>query len=275
MLASHTHFLKQKQDVLRIVQITDTHLYADPNQLMLGVNTQQTFTDVLTQALKKHPTSDALFMTGDIAQASNPNTYERFYQQMQATNKPYFCITGNHDDPAIMSQYLPHTDKHQLIETQHWYFILLNSHDTRSPAGLLNDASFLWLQNTLNHITKSNKPIMVVLHHHPLPMHSRWIDQHMLHEPKRFLTLLASYQQVKAICFGHVHQDFYAEYQDIKLFATPSTSIQFKPKSQDFQVDAVASGYRWFHFFADGTLETAVERLHYVPENLEMNSLGY
>jgi Icc protein len=55
---------------VRIVQISDTHLYSDPQKDLLGVNTTQSFQKVLSLVKKKkHSMSlSKALSTGDIAQ---------------------------------------------------------------------------------------------------------------------------------------------------------------------------------------------------------------
>ena len=73
--------------------------------------------------------------------------------------------------------------------------------------------------------------------------------------------LLERYPQARAVIFGHIHGEFVGQRGAIQLFATPATSVQFKPNTPDPQVDDVPPGYRWFELYADGTLKTGVQRV--------------
>lgn len=267
-----THQLITQADPLCILQMTDTHLYTSTDGELLGVSTQKTFEDVLKQALSTQK-ADAIMFTGDIAQTASDEVYTRFKSYADATALPYFCLAGNHDDPKLLGKYFTGSDYHQVVDTPHWQFILLNSHYNQSPAGFLNAASLEWLTQVLTQ--NSKKPTAIFLHHHPVAMKSEWIDQHILLNADDFWASISAFSHIKTICFGHVHQAYAGEYNGIKLFASPATSVQFKPKSEDFSVENIASGFRWLHFFQDGSLETGVERLHYVPESLQIHSDGY
>jgi Icc protein len=90
-----------------------------------------------------------------------------------------------------------------------------------------------------------------------------------------FFAVTDRYPQVKAIVWGHVHQDFRGKRNGVELVATPSTCVQFKPKCDDFTVDTQMPGYRWFDLNDDGTFTTGVERVtgkHYV---IDYKSAGY
>jgi len=57
--------------------------------------------------------------------------------------------------------------------------------------------------------------------------------------------------------------------------ASPSTCVQFLPKSTAFAVDHAAPGYRWLSLFEDGRIETGVERLDEIPGAVDLASAGY
>ena len=76
-------------------------------------------------------------------------------------------------------------------------------------------------------------------------MKSKWIDHHKLQNSNALLTTLAPFKNVKALVCGHVHQDSINTWQGIEFFSTPSTSVQFKPFSNDFALDQNAPGYRY------------------------------
>ncbi len=90
---------------------------------------------------------------------------------------------------------------------------------------------------------------------------------------------MSCYPQVKGLLWGHVHQsldkDYPTAFGQLQLMATPSTCIQFKPKSSYFALDAKQPGYRLLELKPDGSILTNVYR---VPGNLfapDHESKGY
>ena len=63
---------------------------------------------------------------------------------------------------------------------------------------------------------------------------------------------------MRAIVWGHVHQNYDALRKGVRLLATPSTCAQFLPNSDDFAVDRRPPAYRTFELRTDGTLLTEV-----------------
>ena len=60
---------------IRIVQITDTHLYRDPNGVLAGVPTWKTFRAIVGQIGQQHGDFDYLVLTGDLAEDGELETY--------------------------------------------------------------------------------------------------------------------------------------------------------------------------------------------------------
>ena len=61
-----------KEHAMRLIQITDSHLGPDSEELLLGLNTDDSLIDVLQLIAAEQTAVDALVCTGDIA--SNPHT---------------------------------------------------------------------------------------------------------------------------------------------------------------------------------------------------------
>lgn len=73
--------------------------------------------------------------------------------------------------------------------------------------------------------------------------------------------MLSHHQNVEAVLCGHVHQDFDVMYQGVRVVATPSTCVQFKPNSDDFALDNESPGWRMLTLTREGELKLEVGRL--------------
>ena len=60
-------------DSLKVLQVTDTHLYPDMNGKLQGVNTFESFRSVINHALEE-TIPDLFIATGYLAQVPNPVT---------------------------------------------------------------------------------------------------------------------------------------------------------------------------------------------------------
>ena len=96
-----------------------------------------------------------------------------------------------------------------------------------------------------------------------------------LRNPDALFAVLDGFPQVRALLWGHIHQEFDQLRNGVRLLASPSTCVQFAPGSEEFQVDQEAPGYRWLRLYADGRLETAVSRVVGIRFEVDYSIKGY
>ena len=241
---------------MKILQITDPHLYGSADGSLRGVVTDASLRCVLDDAFRRVPDFAAVLVTGDLVQ-DDPSGYLRFRSIFGNTPKPVLCIPGNHDEPAAMRQSLAQ-EPFQICGTHAaggWQFIMLDSYYPGHVGGRLTAAELARLDAAL---ARSPKHAMVCLHHHPISMGSRWLDTVGLVEPDAFWRVIDSHAHVRAVVWGHVHQEYDGRRGEVRLFATPSTGAQFLPKSDRYAVDSRPPAYRCFELHPDGRIGTSV-----------------
>ncbi|MGQ2387411.1 3',5'-cyclic-AMP phosphodiesterase [Acinetobacter ursingii] len=256
-----------------LIQITDTHLLEQPEHEFVGMNPEQSFHEVMTHIQQHYPQADAIIHTGDLAQAPRPKTYQRYLHFMQQLGIPFFHTPGNHDDEKYFPFHQENPQQPVLIELGDWRIILLNTAVSNRVDGLVSTSQLEQLTNLLEQ--HQAHPTILACHHHPFEMHSKWIDQHKLKNSQAVFNLLERFKQVKAILYGHVHQNSSNFWQHIECLSTPSTSVQFKPCSEQFALDAVAPGYRVLKLKTNGTFETVVQRLEHINHLINTEISGY
>lgn len=260
---------------IEVLQISDLHLLPEPNQTLLGVNTEETAGKVFEFAKSKLWPPDLIVLTGDLAQEPLSVTYERLNRFLESLDVSIVCLPGNHDDPQMMAQQLQSENVHCVsqILTSNWQIICLDSSVPGSNGGHFSDATFEILEDHLDQYPE--KFALVCLHHHPVPIDCLWLDTMVLDNRKEFFTILQSRSQSRAIVCGHIHQDLNRTHQKLQVFGTPSTCFQFKPGSEKFVLDNQAPGYRRLSLYPDGTIKSEVLRLAELPKGLDLASAGY
>lgn len=253
-----------EKDVLSFWVLTDPHLFHDDNGALMGIPTWQSFT--AAEALVDVP-ADAWLLTGDLAQDHKLDTYLKLKDHLGT--KPWYWVAGNHDDPAAMAQAFGPPVKR--LHNKHWQVLLLNSHDPGKVSGWLAEEELAWVERWAS----ADLHTLVVLHHHPLPCQSTWLDHHQLKNGQALMARLAAYPKAKAVLFGHIHQEVDQEVDGVRLLATPSTCVQFKPHSHDFAVDAQSPGGRYLALLPDGRIDTRVVRLAQGQFQPDANASGY
>ncbi|SHH95113.1 3',5'-cyclic-AMP phosphodiesterase [Ferrimonas marina] len=251
-----------------LAQLSDPHLFADRNNVFLGINPYDSLSAVLAQ-LAEESGVDALLASGDISQDHSAESYQLFTNMVDNLPLPVFALPGNHDLPSHMHSVLGASPVHyqRRVRMGNWQLLMLDSTVLGIPAGHVPLSELRWLQGVLEASTDTHT--MVALHHHAVPTGCAWLDQHSLDNGAEFLSLLARYPQVKGVVWGHVHQEMDLMHEGIRLMAVPSTSIQFLPNSRGFVLDTQQPGYRLLRLGSDGSIDTQVKRLtghEFVPD---------
>jgi Icc protein len=246
----------------RLLHLTDPHLFADPAGEVHSVNTSDALQRVVAQALAEVAGApDAILVTGDIADDLSAAAYERLVAILQPAAVPVFCVPGNHDDPATMARVLGGAGFQCTGRAQvgGWGLSLLDSQVPGEPYGMISPAAFARLDADL-HVLR-DLHVLLAVHHPPLPVGSRWIDGMGLRNATELFARLERFPNVRAVLSGHVHQAFDAQRGAVRILATPSTCVQFTPRTRDFALDARPPGYRWLRLAPGGRWDTSVQWL--------------
>lgn len=259
---------------LQILQLTDPHLFAEPDGKLLGLTTRLSFEAVLDLALTHQPRPQALILTGDLVQDEQPAGYTYLRQRLEATGLPHYCIPGNHDQRAAMHQWLGASamDPLDLRRLGSWNLVFLDSSHPGRDSGTLGGEQIDRLDSLLS---AQEAPTLIFLHHHPLPVGSAWMDTMGVENGTALLSICDRHPQIKGVVFGHVHQAFRTTRGGCQILGAPSTCIQFRPGSAEFAVDERPPGYRALDLYPDGRLSTRVVRLPHYPESPLQSSQGY
>lgn len=268
--------MSQNQGPVKILQISDTHLFADDTGRLMGIDTGWTFESVLNSVLESKREHDAVLVTGDLSQDESVESYLRLSQGLQKLQTKAYCLPGNHDQGDGLVKASEKTKGFCLERSfiaGNWQIILLNTAEPKRVAGHLRKEELDWLDNCLGEYP--NHHALIAMHHQPAPVGSTWMDGIALDNPDDFFAVVDKHSQVRGIIYGHVHQEFAGERNSVKLMSSPSTCVQFKPQSSSFAVDSLMPGYRWLRLNDDGVIETGVERLSSQDIGLDKNSHGY
>lgn len=249
----------EDRKVVRILQISDTHLHATKASRMRGVNTYETFRAVLDRALLDGLwPADAVLVSGDIVQDESREGYELFRSEMTGLGVKVLCLPGNHDDPKLMDEILSAKPFQFCGSTRidNWSLILLNTFLTGEDAGGLGEQRLEALSAALHE--HRSQHVLVCMHHQPLNMGSSWLDGVGLRDAPEFLRIVDANNNVKGVLWGHVHQASDRTRGNIRFMSAPSTCSQFLPSSDFFAIDTRPPGMRWLTLYPDGALETKV-----------------
>jgi Icc protein len=262
--------------VVRLLHLTDFHIFSDPHGLIKGICSNDSLCAVLAHAQQHYPESDAVILGGDLAQDEAEDTYQRLAAMLASwTTSPFMVTPGNHANlPALQRALIPALKEvsaySDCLELSAWQVIALNSHEQGSVAGQLADAELARLESVLSN--SADKHILVAIHHPPVPVGSRWMDAIGLKNWDSFWAVIDRFPQVRGVICGHIHQQFDAMRGSVRILGTPSTCVQFVPGQDVFCLDDKSPGYRWLELMPDGSIRTGVERIEgFIPPDLNNN----
>lgn len=251
--------MRAMNDVLRLLQFTDPHLFARTDGELKGVRSYDSLRQVLAHAHMHHWNADALLLTGDLVH-DDAGGYVHIRELFGNLGKPVYVLPGNHDTPELAAaldgapfQRGGHAD------LGNWRVIMLDSTVPGQAHGLLGAAELQRLEALL--AAAGARHVMICLHHHPVPMASPWLDVVRLRNAGEMFAITDRFPALRAIIWGHVHQVFDTRRKGVRLLAAPSTCAQFLPYAEQFAIDASPPGYRRLALHADGSMDTEIVRV--------------
>ncbi|WP_235981339.1 3',5'-cyclic-AMP phosphodiesterase [Aquipseudomonas ullengensis] len=257
-----------------LVQLSDSHLFAEEDGKLLGMNTRDSLERVIEKVLVEQPQIDLMLATGDLSQDGSTASYQRFRQLTGALADQARWFPGNHDElPAMRDACNGSNLLEPVLDIGNWRVTLLDSSIPGAVPGFLSDDQLKLLEQSLSEAPDRHH--LVCFHHHPVSIGCTWMEPIGLRNPDALFAVLKRFPQAKAVLWGHIHQEFDQMRDGIRLLASPSTCVQFAPGSEEFQVDTTAPGYRWLRLHADGQLETGVSRVTDIQFEVDYSVKGY
>lgn len=239
-----------------LVQITDTHLLADPRRRLNGWRVAAAFDAVLAAARRRFPHPDAVLLTGDLVHDESAAGYRWLARRLRGW-APVYAIPGNHDDPAVMARGLRPARVGGVAALGRWRLHLLDSHVPGRDGGRLGHDQIEHLAEAL-----TDHPTLIVVHHPPVAIGTPWIDDLGLDDGDQLRALLRKHPAVRGVISGHVHQTVDRRVDGWRLLTAPATCRQFLPGSVESAEDPRrAPGYRILRLHPDGRLTSRVLRV--------------
>jgi len=262
------------QESLLLVQLSDSHLFAEAGGRLLGMDTADSLRQVVRQVLDEQAAIDLVLATGDLSQDGSVESYRKFREISGAITALTRWFPGNHDELAPMCEVCGDADLlDPVVDLGAWRIILLDSTIPGAVPGQMTAQQLALLDEALG--AARDRHVLVAFHHHPVAIGSQWMDRIGIRNPHDLFVVLDRHPQVRCLLWGHVHQEFDQMRGDVRLLASPSTCVQFAPASEDFCVDSQAPGYRWLRLFPDGRLETGVSRVTGIDFQVDYSVKGY
>ncbi len=234
----------QSEVLLQFVHISDTHLLRPGQQkdfsdiqpelalyaeqvLALPYHTV-TAAEALIREINALPLKlDFVLHTGDIA-GEDGSDYTHIAQLFRQLRMPIIYVPGNHDREADMS---PLQDgavspvcQHEINGVQ---LVCLDSSQAETrDAGWLSEQALAQLERICT--AQDERPLLVAVHHHPIPIDVPWLDALSLHNGDQFHQVLRrAGPRLRGVFFGHIHHSLDIVYDGILYSSVASAAYQF------------------------------------------------
>ena len=246
----------------KIIQITDLHLNKSKDKVSNGVNTFESANMVIESIRINEKNIDCLILSGDLSNDCSIESYNHLIQLLKGFEAPIYLMSGNHDSPSLLKTLT--INKNIFLKNflcfNNWGVFMFNTKKENSPNGFLKKEELVYFDQVLSNTLYKN--IIIFLHHHPVPIGSASMDSMIIENAELLIDRIMKHNKIKAVSWGHIHNEFNLDMGSAKLFSTPSTCYQAKEKSKDFIIDPDASpGYRKIFLNDDGSFDTEVIRV--------------
>jgi len=241
---------------IRIIQLTDCHLFADRQQTLRDIATWPRFLSVLDHIRKNNNLFDLMILSGDTAHDEVLATYDMVASELENWKDRVRVIPGNHDDRiSIRTKFPPSTGTVPgrvtfRVVLGNWQIIGLDSHRPRELPGSLGAEQLAWLRSAMNE--SPDRHTVLVLHHPPVAMQSPWLDKIGLLDADELVQIAREFPAIRLILTGHVHQESSHSLGTAIVLTSPAVGPPFRPRTESLEILSAPPCYRIVDLEDDG-----------------------
>ena len=228
---------------LTLIQISDVHIPASAD-MVCDVDARHNLLTLLK--VFKQQTWDLLVVSGDLAALYGEiEAYRWLKQQLDALQRPYVIIAGNHDRRDTLSQVF--TFKDLPVKLNHPIYYRYDIHDLPllfldTSDNTLSDNQIDWLKQQDQHLTQ---PALLFMHHPPIDCQCYFMDKrYPLLNRDAVWSQLKKLKNIQHIFCGHYHTAKRL-YRDGKwIYICPSTMNQINPLNPNYSASDKTPAWR-------------------------------
>lgn len=252
---------------LRVLHLTDIHLFADPAARWGQAHPASALEAVLDSIESESWRPDLCLVTGDLSDDGSVASYEQLRDALAALGVPAYVVPGNHDAAEPMRGVLADGPVRWMraVEAGAWRIVALDSQLAGEARGRLGPDELGALEAALRE--GDSRPTLVMLHHPVAPVCP--MPSCQLEDSEAFFAITRRFPNVRAAIAGHVHCADDRVAHGVRSLVTPSTCLQAEHPAQPpvgeeppfLEVHAISAarrGYRRLELLPDGSIATEV-----------------
>ena len=221
---------------MRFIHITDTHISPEPDFEHYGHRTLANLEVVVDAINALTFPFDFVLHSGDVVEDRSEAGYQAAKRSLRRLRAPVYYVAGNHDDADLLCRVLTGRSAAGGRLDYAWMVngVQVAVFDTRGvhdPSGTLTGQQLSAVRALC---TPDGPPLVICLHHPPLPLDSPWLDQGwvvpqgvaptmLLEEGPQFLgAIRPARQRIRGVFFGHVHRAYQVVKDGVLFSSAPS-----------------------------------------------------
>lgn len=196
---------------MKIIQISDIHLVA-PGVLVKGLDPSRRLEAVLDDIAEYHDDADLLVLTGDLADAGEPQAYVELGRLMSKTRIPARFLLGNHDSRSQFRTVFPTApaDENGFLQSSFdapdgiGKLLFLDTNEVGWSGGAYCAKRLAWLQDRL--AEAGSEPVTIFMHHPPADIGVAHFEGICMSDGAPLVDALKNHPGgIRQIFIGHVH----------------------------------------------------------------------
>lgn len=250
---------------IRILQLTDLHVFSEPGMQLKGIPTRELLQDVVQHILNTEEPFDSVVITGDHTHDELPQSYQAVRNILTPWIDRLWQVPGNHDDRTVLrsvfGDLVSGVGQDRItfsMDAGNWLCLGLDTHVPGAVPGQIESDQVEWIRQQIK--LRQPQRVALFMHHPPVDVGSLWMDPIGLTGKERLQELIGTDNRIQLVCCGHVHHEFEAKIGAATIVTTPSTGIQFSPAGSQPTFAADPPGYRVIELTDEGFC-TTVHRL--------------
>lgn len=258
---------------IRILQLSDLHLFANPDERLYGIPTRELLMDVMEHVERSGERFDHVVVTGDNSHDDLPETYAAVREILRPWLDRLWELPGNHDERAVLRSVFSDRiggeggERVQFaFRAGEWLCLGLDTQVPGEVAGRIDSGQIAWIRQQLQ--DERPRGAVLFMHHPPIALGLPWLDRIGLEGKDLLQDLLVDDERIRLVCCGHVHHESSHRVGSAEVVTTPSTGLQFSGTSVVSLFVQAPPGFRVVELGGDG-VSTRVVRLpeaRYSPE---------
>ena len=236
--------------ILRILHLSDTHLYGDGTLHFGVVDTRAALARTLERA-GELAAVDVVVASGDLSDDGTPESYRLLQWMLEPWAAERGAVVvyaiGNHDLRAGFEEVLG--GRTRTLEIKGFRIATVDSTVPGAGYGNLDEAQLDALRVALE--TPSRNGTIVVLHHPPVPAQTTLLHELELQNPEELLDVCAT-GDVRLILAGHYHHSLATEAEGIPLVVAPAVANTADPlAAPGTERAAIGAGFAYIELVGD------------------------